>query len=345
MLLITCALSSGLSVLGNNGWVAWMGELVPGRIRGRFFGKRTAFCTLAGTLATLLAGALLDFTRHHDLVGQALAGLGLAAGLLGAVTCALMLRQHDPRPEEERAPVPTPFSMRQMLEPLRDPSARPMLRYQLTWNLACGIAGPYFALYMLQHLGMGYMAMALYGAGVALSRIVAVPLWGRTIDRRGSRPVLLFCSFGIAALPLLWLFIWPQTMWLIGVDALLAGILWGGHQVSVFSLPLSIAPRRNRPYYLAAFSSSAGVAFAVATTLGGILVAHLPAEVTVAGLAMVPLQWLFLISGVARVGAAFLGLSIHEPGSHAISTVFPIRHIQRATRILTPVPARLRRGA
>ena len=47
------ALSSLLSILGNNAWLAWMGDLVPARVRGRYFGQRTAMCTLVATVASL----------------------------------------------------------------------------------------------------------------------------------------------------------------------------------------------------------------------------------------------------------------------------------------------------
>jgi len=34
------ALSTFFGVISNTAWVAWMGDLVPGRIRDRFFGRR-----------------------------------------------------------------------------------------------------------------------------------------------------------------------------------------------------------------------------------------------------------------------------------------------------------------
>src|SRR5439155_156928 len=43
VLLAVAAASSILSVAGNNAWTSWMGELVPDRLRGRYFGRRTAF--------------------------------------------------------------------------------------------------------------------------------------------------------------------------------------------------------------------------------------------------------------------------------------------------------------
>jgi hypothetical protein len=54
------AISTVASVIGNSAWVAWMGDLVPDRLRGRFFGRRTIFLSIAGTLTSLAAAILLD---------------------------------------------------------------------------------------------------------------------------------------------------------------------------------------------------------------------------------------------------------------------------------------------
>ena len=63
VLLAVAAASSILSVAGNNAWTSWMGELVPDRLRGRYFGRRTAFCALGSTLGALGAGLALDHAR------------------------------------------------------------------------------------------------------------------------------------------------------------------------------------------------------------------------------------------------------------------------------------------
>src|SRR5690349_8991070 len=53
LLIAVAASSAVLGVIGNNAWVSWMGELVPGSLRGRYFGKRTAMITIAGTLTSV----------------------------------------------------------------------------------------------------------------------------------------------------------------------------------------------------------------------------------------------------------------------------------------------------
>ena len=311
LLVGVAAAAAVLGVLGNNAWVSWMGELVPRRIRGRFFGRRAALCTVGGAAAAAGAGLLLDWARPRGLTGVGLAALQIVAGVAGVATAMLLARTHDPSPLAE---VP-PRSLRSALRPFADRSVRGLLVYLAAWNLAVGVAGSFFSLHMLQNLRMGFTLIALYGAALATARMVAAPLWGRVVDRLGARPVLVICSFGIATIPLIWLFATPDRLWPLAFDAILSGALWGGHNLGAFALPLSATPKRGRPHYLAALAVTSGVSFSVATALGGALAGALPARLTVGGHAFFSLQVLFAVTVPLRLAAAFLALRIHEPAA------------------------------
>ncbi|WP_224246028.1 MFS transporter [Hyalangium gracile] len=320
------AASAVLGVVGNNAWVAWMGELVPRHLRGRFFGRRTALCTVAGTLASLAAGVFLDRTRELGAVGWALPLLSAIACIVGVITALLMARQHDPAPGSSA--IRLDFESAKV--PLRDPRARRVLLYQVAWNAAIGISAPYFALHMLQNLKMTFVVMALYSAVVAAVRVLLGPLWGKLIDRVGAQPVVLACSLGLTLVPLIWLFPTEGMMWPLVFDVILAGSLWSGHGLAVFALPLAVAPRKGRPFYLAAFATAGGLAYAAASALGGGLASALPAHFTLGRHEWANFQVLFLISAVARFGAAFLAMRIIEPDAR------PVRSLGALVEVLWP---------
>lgn len=342
VLVAVAALSAVLGVLGNNAWVAWMGELVPRPIRGRYFGRRTGLCLFGGAAASALCGLVLDRFRATGDAGAALSALAATACVAGVATTLLMLRQHDPSPDR---PSVAP-SWRSVLLPLRDPAARGLLGYQVVWNFAVGLAGSYFALHMLKNLQMGFTLMALHGTAVAGVRMIAAPLWGRAVDRFGARPVILFCSFGVAPLPLMWLLPTSDFLWPLLIDVVWSGMLWGGHGVAAFALPLSVAPRQGRPFYLAAFSVGAGVAFSAATLLGGVIAQTVPESFVLFGRPMMNLHVLFLLTSVARLGAALYGLRIVEPGSRPVPELVrtltprlvPLRGVRAAAATAGPPP-------
>ena len=312
LLLAVAGASALLSVVGNNAWVAWMGELVPRSVRGRFFGRRTALTTLAGTLTSLTAGLLMDQLRPPEGVGLGLPLLALGACVMGVVTTLLMTLQHDPAP-----PGTTPrLEFKGALVPLKDPVARRVLTYQVAWNAAVGVSAPFFALHSLQNLKMTFVIMALHGAAVAGMRILTAPVWGRVIDKVGAQPVLMACSLGISTIPMLWLLPSAGTLWPLLFDVLLAGALWSGHGLAIFALPLTVAPRKGRPFYLAAFATAGGLAYSAAAALGGVIAAALPTQFILGGHVWVNLHVLFVLSSVARLGAGLLASRISEPGAH-----------------------------
>jgi MFS family permease len=322
--------SAILAVIGNNAWVTWMGDLVPDAVRGRYFGRRTAVCTVGATAGCIGAGLFLDIVRSYHREGEGLAALAGVAVIAGLISTGLMLRQHEPATDGARSHL----DFRGAAAPFRDSRVRAFLVYQVVWNASIGVSAPFFNVHMLGNLGMGFTAVAFYSAAIAAVRILTAPLWGKALDAVGPRPVLVACSFGIATIPLVWLFPTPAMLWPLALEPLLSGSLWAGHALAAFDLPLDLAPRRSRPAYLAAFAGIGGVSFAVACTAGGLLADALPARFELAGLPVYALHVLFVLSAVGRLGGAVIGLRITAAGSRPIGELFHLAgdQLSRATR-------------
>jgi MFS family permease len=341
LLLVSVAATSALlGVVANNAWVAWMGELVPQRMRGRYFGRRTALCAMAGTASALAAGAALDAARSLHRASAVLSLLALCACAAGVVTTLLMSRQHAPAVRH------SPLDRLAFLRPYRDRILRPLLAYQVAWNIACGLASAFYAVHMLKNLMLGFLLVALYNAGVNAVRVLAAPFWGRMLDRLGARPVLVVCSIGLTPLPLLWLLPRELRLLLLAIDLSVYGFLWAGHSLAVFSLPLAVTPREGRPYYLAALSTAGGLAFAMSASLGGALAHLLPVQLTVRGETFYGLQALFVLSAFIRAMAASLALRVVEPSAKPAQLIW--RGVAEGVRAFTErrmvwAPARIRR--
>jgi MFS family permease len=320
VLLSVAAVSALLAVIGNNAWTAWMSDLVPPKLRGRYFGRRTALCALGSIGISLLSGYWLDVATHRGFVGAALAALAVVACLAGLGAAHFMSKQHQPNVEVAELPL----DLAAPLLPMRDPDGQKFLTYQFAWNLAVGLSASYFTLHMLTNLKMGFGLVAAYNAGVAATKILTAPLWGRAVDRFGPRSVLSVCSFGICIIPSLWLFVSSDRLWPLCFELVLSGVLWGGHGLANFSLPFSLSPRRGRAYYLAAFSTAAGLAFAAGTALSASLLLQIPSTLHLKGHTLMGLEVLFLLSSAARFGAAFLSLKVPDEQAKPMPSVFDL---------------------
>ena len=312
--LAVVAVAALFAVVGNNAWTAWMGDLIPAQIRGRFFARRMMFVNAAGTVSSLAAGVALDASTPRGFRGETLAILAAVACVAGLVSVRLLLAQHHAPPARD-AGAP---GWRDALRAARDRRTRPLLAYLLAWSGGVGIAAGFFAFHMLTNLHMTFTFVAAHTIIVAALRIVSAPAWGRLVDTCGARPVLVVCSLGISVVPLVWLFVTPERWWPIAIEAVISGTLWGGHGIAGFDVMISVAPRRARPFYLAVFSAGTGVGFAVSSVLAGLLAAVLSAPLHHAGSTWSEIHVLFLLSALGRAGAAFLALRIAEPAAHGV---------------------------
>lgn len=310
-LVAVISISSLAAVVGGNAWMSWMGDLVPARIRGRYFGRRTALCAVGSAAASLAAGSALDVATRHGKGGPALAVLALAAWLAATLSTRLMQRQHDPRQSAPPAP-----AARELCEPFTHSPSRRILTYQAAWNLALGLTASLTAVYMLNTLHVGFTGVAIYTAVVAGARVFATPLWGRVLDRIGARPVLVVCSIGSALASALWMLAVPGRIWPIALDAVLSGVLLGGQGLASFAIPLAIAPKTSRTMLLSAFVMAGGLAFGLGSIAGGAIVTALPALVPALGV-----RALFAASAGGRLAAALLAHRIVEPGAQPVAQI------------------------
>lgn len=265
LLVALFGLSSLLSVIGHNAWLAWMGDLIPEHVRGAYFGRRAAMCAAVGTAATLAVAASLDTGRANTLLGPVLAAVLVARSIAGALTTAFMCRQHD-TPRADR-----PLRVADLAMPLADRAYRKLLAYGAAWGIATGLTASITAALTLRALALGFSGIAIYAATIAVLRVATMPLWGRALDRIGGRPVLVLCSFGAAWSSLSWIGVTCGLPWMIGIDAIVSGLLLGGQELAFFTLPLATAPSAQRPLFAAATLTVSGVAYGLSSVIGGVL--------------------------------------------------------------------------
>jgi MFS family permease len=318
---LACAfVSAALNVMGNNAWTSWMGDLVPGRVRGRYFGQRNALCALAATCASLGAGVALDAGRNHGDAGLSLCLLTLVSCAVGAVTTVLLARQHQP----DDAHPPEAAPLRVAMAPLRDGRARNLLAFQVAWSAAGGIAAAFYPLHMIGNLRMGFARMAVYTAAVAAFRMLSAPLWGHLLDRGGERRVLAISAFALSLSPVLWIFAADGRLWPLALDAAISGGATAGLSLATFSLPLALSQPATRSFYVGALAAAGGLAAGCGSAAGGAVVRLLPDAWSLFGQPLVSAHALFLVGATARFCAAGLALRVKE-GAPAEVLQMPVR--------------------
>ncbi|UCD37350.1 MAG: MFS transporter [Fidelibacterota bacterium] len=338
--------SSSLGLMAGNAWTTWMADLIPERLRGRYFGFRHGLIAAVTIAASIMGGIWLDWGSDNLGESTALTYIVVVASLAGCIGVILLGRQPDiPRPAERKAPRLKDL----LIRPFKNRSFRRALEFFLAWNVAVGFTAAFFNVHMIRELDISFITIGIFQSVNPFLGMFLFKRWGRIIDRFQIRSVLLVSGLVVTTLPIIWLFPTsehPGWIWLI---AILSGLSWTGFNLSAYTYPMRYSPRIGRSYYLAYFYIVSGLGFVVSALAGGIFAQTLsdwriilPA---IGGRTFMVHHAMFIITAVMRVLSLTLLFRLRDVKAEGtIALVSHIgSHIWRAASWGRPFPRWIRR--
>ena len=268
---LTCFAS--LRSVGFAGWFPIIDDNVPAESRGRFFGKLRMSWQLMLVFCTWGAGAFLG--REPTLMRfQIMLLIAFAANL--AMTFGIMAIPEAPI--VVRADRPSFWRM--LGVPFRDPPFVAFVVFGVLYSLALSMPGPFAVRCMKDTLGAGDNVVVWMDTLASIGAAAMLPVWGRFVDRYGSRAIFVLLLPPLAIINLLWLVASPALAhWpvLIGTYAVLHGMCLFGIGVGITDMMLDSAREGHRSAYInisfVANTMAAGVGpfvgAAIARYLGG----------------------------------------------------------------------------
>ena len=245
---LTLGIAWSLGHVSGPAWVSWMADVVPRRVRGRYFARRSQVGEAVGVATVLATGLLLDrAAAMADALdggtGTALlatcSGLMVIAGVLGFLDIQCF------RPIPDAAPRVVGTAGGDLLPRLRVLLAvgalRRLLAFTFTFNLACGMLPAYVYLFLREHVGLSMTTYTLCVTVVPmLLGLMAMRGWGRLIDRWGASRVLAVASWLVVLGPVGWFLVTPERFVLGYVLTLISPIAGAGVGLATFNLTLSM---------------------------------------------------------------------------------------------------------
>ena len=201
--------------VGGPAWIHWMADLVPKRIRGRYFARRRQLGIIPALPALILVGIAIDYFSPHGASQHAtLITLGVIFGL--AMVCGVAdILMFANIPHERPPKVRKRTSLVLLFEPLRD-------RTFMGFCLAVGVTvftgvplAQFLILYLTEHLNIhsGEAQLMLLVLPLVL-QMIFWPVWGQMVDLMGMRPTLLIASLGQLPLIVGWIFVGHGPYWI-----------------------------------------------------------------------------------------------------------------------------------
>ena len=272
-----------------------IGDIVPKYERGRFFGLRNRVVGAASFIAALAAGLILNyFSPKNPFLGfTILFAIAFIARVLSGVFKGMM---HNPMPDlahEEK------FSLFEFVKRMEKTNYGHFVTYVVLFKFATYIASPFFAVFILKDLGFTYLQFTIIIAAELTASFIAMGIFGRIIDKRGTKFVLYISGMLTPVIPFLWLFS-GNFYYLILVE-IFSGLSWAGFNLSSSNFIFDAVKSENRVRCIAYYKFFEGIAIFAGALLGGFLINHIPAWIFISSIPFV-----FLISGVLRLTASLI---------------------------------------
>ncbi len=303
---VTACIATLLSSSGAVAWMAWIRDLIPGSIQGRFLGARQRYVMLGLIAANLLGAAWVGWKPQGLYLGYA--ALGVLALVAGAVSTSLLSKV--PAPENRgraRAEVSATGFRAAWRELLTGTLFGRIVIFGAAFNGAIQLAGPYFPYYYTRDLAIPMSWIAVWATLTNLGCLLAAGFWGSRVDRKGGAlPVLWICCLLISVSPLP--YVVRSVEWVKGVapvEFFVNGMAWSGFQLAVTTLLLRASPAGASAAHFSIYAFVSGLSGAAGALLGGGLSVWLapwggfPALWVVASVARLATTWIFL-TGVSR---------------------------------------------
>lgn len=283
------AVRSFFAQLGFPSWSAFTADLVPPRIRGRYFGARNIGLAVAALVFTPLAGRLADVIG----LPQGYQALFVIAALVGFA--AVVIFRSIPEPPRSRSTLEVAAA--EVKQPLwallrAHPRFAAFSAVAVLWNLSIMVAGPYFSVYIVRNLSATPTQIGLLAASNAMFNILGQQVWGRLNDRKGAAWVMAGTGLMIPLVPAFYALA-PGAWYLIAVEAF-SGFMWAGYGLSSFNLMLGLAPAEQRARFSAVYQGAVFFASFVGPLLGMLLVT------------VYDIRLLFWLSAIGRIVASAL---------------------------------------
>ena len=179
-------------------WTSWMGYLVPGRLRGRYFGNRSQVVRIFMLISSLMAGAILNsYEASNTFYGFIIIFL---IGMLANFGCIYFIKkQYEPEGTIDDEVIEIDNSSAKINGGLKR-----FITYDSFSEFSFHISGPLMMVYWLRDLKFDYIELAILINVSQILGLFSMRYWGKRIDKNGSYSTIRFTSFCIAVLPMLW---------------------------------------------------------------------------------------------------------------------------------------------
>lgn len=247
----------------------WMVSSVPRDIQGTFFAARDRINILAVTILSLLASRLLDIFKAQGNDYFGFLTIFLFAIVLSIFDIIIMkkITYHQHLNDREK------ITGKKLMEVFtRDKQFLKIVGYLCTLSFGSNIALPYYNVYMLSHLQIGYSKIIFLTVLQTFIQILTANFWGGVANRTSWLKIVKITSAVLAFQFLVWIWITKETIFLLPLVFIIAGLISSGYNMSLFNLPYEYIPKKSSATYLSIVTAVVAVSGFLGSVTGAAII-------------------------------------------------------------------------
>lgn len=243
-------------------WNSTISDMVPPKVRGRYFGIRNTMLNALGTLFMFLGGMILD----HYPGSQGFLYLYIIIWI--CITANIIVFFFYPDIPFERSTESKFIPM--LKKPLRDSSFMKPTLFLASFLFLQNLVVPLYSYVMLELLHINYQTISLINVTQTVFMMASFYVWGNLNARYSNRRLLFWTLPVIATSILLWgtLSIF-SLLPILFIAQMIFGVGVGGFNQLAFNFMIGDTPKSERPMYTAMYSAITGVASFFGPLIGG----------------------------------------------------------------------------
>ncbi|HWA08881.1 MAG TPA: MFS transporter [Opitutaceae bacterium] len=320
-------LSSCFSAVAGVTWNAWIQEWVPGRVRGKFFGRRNGILQVS-TLTFLLAAGWALARWNYAVPAFQL----IVAGAAFLRVFSLRWQWQSPtRPLRSDTGPERPLGEQVRIVG----AARSFLlfvAFGAVWSFAANCFGPFYHIFMFEQEGLSAFDVGVLSTLSQLGGALSLPAWGPLLDRYGNKSVMTVSLILWQVQNFLWCFVTPENRWLLYPMWLWTGVTSAGFVLGQFTLLLRLIPMEARNLAIGVNLAVNSLFAAVAPVAGGWILARALGRWPDA---LAVYHVCFLLQPVLALAGCSLLLRIQEPQASPLTMVVgAMRNIRTLSGVL-----------
>jgi MFS family permease len=259
--------------LSGASWNSWMKDLVPGKILGTYFSKRSRLLQILNVTLSLIVAVLIDYIKTHhpqfELTGYVC--MFVIGGSIGMVGVYLMSRAPEPTTCMGEENIFALFS-----KPLKDKNFKNLLAFHSAYSFAVNLALPFFVVFMMITIGLPLSYIIALGLLAKLSSIFSIRYWGIYSDRYSNKTIIRICAPTFIACILAWSFTAMGSspvisIVLLAIIHIISGVSSAGIDLAINNIAMKLAPKEEAISYISARNIIVAMFAGLAPITGGLM--------------------------------------------------------------------------